>query len=104
YWGAIERRLAELALDRRSVVLLLDDVDGMLGEAVLHLGRWLTLTERYPRLISIVLATTPSAAPRLGDRIAQQAHLRIDLGIWTLEETEEYLRRALSHVGCRSCP
>lgn len=103
-WNAVEHRLAELALDRRRVVILLDDVDGMLGDVALQLGRLLTQTERFPRLLSLVLATTPAAAPRLGERIAQQAHLRIDLGAWTVEETAEFMHRAVTRAGRAKSP
>lgn len=94
-WNSLEARLTELALDGRRVALLLDDVDGALGDAVTQIGRLLTLAERFPQLLTLVLAAMPENLSRLGSRILEQAHLRVDLGPWTLEETEEFMRRAL---------
>ena len=81
-------------LDKVRVTLLLDDVDGAIGDAVNQITRLFTLAERFPRLLTLVLVSTPENLSRLGPRLLEQAHLRVDLGPWTLDETEEFLGRA----------
>jgi type II secretory pathway predicted ATPase ExeA len=103
-WNALELRISELALDRARIVILLDDVDGALGDAVCQIGRILALGDRFPKLISLILSSSPSNLHRLGARILQQAHLRVDLGAMTLEETTEFLRRAITRSGASACP
>lgn len=103
-WNALESRLIELALDRVRVALLLDDVDGALGDAVTQFSRLLTIAERFPKLLTIVLVSAPGNLNRLGSRILEQAHLRVDLGPWTLDDTEEFMRRAIAGSGCNASP
>lgn len=103
-WNALEARLTELALDRGRVALILDDIDGAWGDAVNQINRLLTLTERFPRLLTLVLASTPENLSRLGSRILDQAHLRIDMGPWSLDETVEFFRRAIAHSGRNTNP
>ena len=103
-WNALESRLTELALDRVRVALLLDDVDGALGDAVTQINRLLTLSDRFPKLLTLILVSSPCSLQRLGTRVLEQAHLRIDLGAWSLEETVEFMKRAFDASGCRSTP
>lgn len=103
-WNALELRLTELAIDRGRIALLFDDVDGAMGDAVTQINRMLTATERHPGLITLVLSTTADALPRLGNRILDQAHLRIDLGAWSLDETAEFMRRAMASCGRGESP
>lgn len=103
-WNALETRLMELAIDQGRLALLLDDVDGAMGGSVTQISRLLATTERHPGLITLVLSTTADALPRLGNRILDQAHLRIDLGPWSLDETTEFMRRAMESCGRRESP
>lgn len=103
-WNALETRLTELALDRARVVLLLDDVDGALGDVVGQICRMLALADRFPKLLSLVLSTHPDHLHRLGARVLQQAHLRVELSALTHDETIEFLRRAIEVSGARVNP
>jgi general secretion pathway protein A len=103
-WNALESRIKELALDGARIALLLDDADSALGDAMLQIGRLLTLAERLPNLLTLVIATTRNHLSRFGERILQQAHLRIELDAWTLEETAEFMRRAISARGRSGSP
>lgn len=98
-WNALENRLTELALDEVRLTLLLDDVDGAMGDAVTQITRLFNLAERFPRLLTLVLVSTPESLNRLGPRLLEQAHLRVDLGPWTLDESEEFLNRAFLQAG-----
>jgi general secretion pathway protein A len=103
-WNALESRIVELALDRARIVVLLDDVDGALGDAISQIHRLLALGDRFPTLMSLILSSHPTNLHRFGTRILQQAHLRVELGALTLEETTEFLRRALATSGTSASP
>jgi MSHA biogenesis protein MshM len=89
-WRQITDRLAELELESRHAVLLLDDLDRAAPSGLLAVERLLAL-DAAP--LTIAASARPESAGRLGPRIIEHAALRIDLAPWNEDETSEYLNR-----------
>lgn len=95
-WQSAARRLAELALEQVPARILIDDCDAASAEVHGLLTRLLSVPEAN---LTIVAAAHPESLGRLGSRLVDQAALRIDLSIWTEQETRQYLSSSLLEAG-----
>ena len=99
-WRLVSIKLAELALEQTPAILALDDADAAAAEATPLVQRLVVVPD--VRLTVIVAART-ATAERLGSRLLDLADLRVDLALWTEDETRDYLQGTLAEAG-RSQP
>lgn len=82
-----------------AATLLLDDADQAGADVRQQLLRLVSLTSSPTPWLTIVLATTPSGARRLGDELLDALDLRIELEPWTEPEMIGYIQHALLAAG-----
>jgi general secretion pathway protein A len=95
-WLAIGDRLAELKLESRRTVALVDDLEQLTGDGQIAVERLLAL---WDASLTIIATARSGSARRISPRILDQAALRIDLAPWNEDETRSYLHSSLSQAG-----
>ena len=95
-WRATTDRLAELRLEQVPAVLAVDDLDSAQAEATALVLRLLNVPDAE---LTVVAAACDETATRIGTRLLDQAELRIELAMWTIEETRDYLKSSLTAAG-----
>ncbi|MCI0360278.1 MAG: ATP-binding protein, partial [Planctomycetaceae bacterium] len=91
-WRLAVDRLAELRLEQVPAVLAIDDLDGAGSDTRLLVERLLHLADTE---LTVVAAAGDESLMRLGKRLLDLAELRIELALWTAEETGDYLKASL---------
>jgi len=95
-WRLATDRLAELRLEQVAAVLALDDLDSARDDV-------LTLVERLLHLpdveLTVVAAARDEDVSELGKRLVDLAELRIELALWTADDTRDYLQASLAAAG-----
>jgi type II secretory pathway predicted ATPase ExeA len=95
-WRLTTDRLAQLRLEQVHAVLALDDLDQAAREGQTVVQRLLHVPDVE---LTVVAAAADDAVPRLQPRLVDQAELRIELSLWTADDTREYLRASLEAAG-----
>lgn len=98
-WRDIFDRIQVNRYQQTRTVLMFDDADGaspQMLDSVLRLVQWKTLVETQ---FTILLAADSARMMRLGRRLIELAHLRIDLQPWELEESSRFLKRSVQSAG-----
>jgi type II secretory pathway predicted ATPase ExeA len=103
-WRLVEDQLSAAAFARRTVVLLLDDVDETYADAVPQLVRLAQCEALGDLRLSIVVAAHPRRTSRLGKRMIELVDLRIDLAAWEELDVRNYLHKAITAAGGTSFP
>jgi type II secretory pathway predicted ATPase ExeA len=95
-WRQMADRLAELRLEGRTAIILLDDLDRATPGGLALVERLLHL----PAGGAIVVGSARrQTASRIGQRLIEQVALRIELEPWSEGETGEFLRTSLARAG-----
>ena len=95
-WRLTTDRLAELRLEQVPAVLVLDDLDQSTGEVLIVVQRLL----QVPDVVFTVLASAcDDGVSRLGSRLTDLAELRIELALWTADDTRNFLKASLAAAG-----
>ena len=95
----IEELLQQNLLQNETTVLLLDDADQAGADVLTQLVRLAQLPASRVGNLTIVLASNPAQANRLGSRLTELVELRIDLEPWDAQDTTGYLQTALVAAG-----
>ena len=95
-WRAATDRLAELRLEQVPTVVALDDLDRASRDALTVVERLLQVTDVE---FTVVAAAGETTVARLGSRLVDQVELRIELALWTTEDTRDYLQASLQAAG-----
>lgn len=98
-WRTCLDRLEEFRYQRTGAVLLFDDADDVAPEVVPYLVRLLQLDAAGPSGVTVVLATNPKSLGRLPLRLLERCDLRVDLDVWEVDETYQYLQQTLARAG-----
>ncbi|MDX1944094.1 MAG: AAA family ATPase [Pirellulaceae bacterium] len=93
-WRHIGNRLGELALEKTAAIVALDDLDAAGAEGAAFVLRLIALSDA--RLTVVASART---GDRVHSRLLELADLRIDLALWTEDETRDYLSGTLAEAG-----
>lgn len=99
YWRWVTDRLAEYAYQKRTAVVLLDDVDRAAPEVIVQINRLARLSPAGDLRLTIVLSGRPAEIGRVGDSLLELADLRIDLGCWRPDDTARYVANSLALAG-----
>lgn len=92
-WRQLMDCVAELRLEQRSAVVLLDDLDRAANSGLGIVERLLSLAGAP---LTLVASARPQSAGRLGINLLEHAALRIDLSPWSEAETADFLAQSLS--------
>jgi general secretion pathway protein A len=95
-WRLAADRLAELRLEQVAAVLVIDDAETAPAEVLGLVRRLLKLPDGQ---LTVVAAADDAAAGRLAPWLVELAELRIELAVWTEDETRHYLKTSLSRAG-----
>ncbi len=98
-WGRLADRLLERRFQQAATVMLLDDADCVLEEALPAVLRFTQLDAAPESYWTVVLAAEPQRFPRLGARLLDLVELRVDLDPWSEEDTFQYVRQSLAKAG-----
>lgn len=82
-----------------GMALLLDDADQAGADVRQQLLRLVGLASAATPWLTLVLATTPSGARRLGDELLDALDLRVELEPWSEPEMVGYIQHALVEAG-----
>lgn len=95
-WRLAADRLAELRMEQVPAVLALDDLDDAPSDTRSLVQRLLHLPD-----VELTIAATAheGQVSRLGSRLLDLAELRIELALWTEDDTRDYLNASLSAAG-----
>jgi general secretion pathway protein A len=95
-WRLATDRLAELRLEQVPAALAVDDLDGATSEVLGLVQRLVGVADVE---LTIVAAARDEGIARLGKRLLDKAELRMELSLWTFDETRDYLKASLSAAG-----
>ena len=95
-WRIATDRLAELRLEQVPAALVIDDAESAAADVLGLVHRLLKLPDCQ---LTVVAAAGESAAGRLAPWLVELAELRIELSVWTEDETRHYLKSSLSRAG-----
>jgi type II secretory pathway predicted ATPase ExeA len=95
-WRLATDRLAELRMEQVPAVLALDDLDAASGDALTLVERLLQVPEVE---LTVIAAARDESVSELGKRLLDLAELRIELALWTADDTRDYLQASLAAVG-----
>ena len=98
-WRAIGDRLVENRCQRLDTVILLDDADQALPEALQVVARLAQQDPSAEARLTMILAAQTGRAAALGSRLLELADLRIDLDPWEAIDTQSYVESALKSAG-----
>lgn len=98
-WRTCLDRLEEYRYQRIAAVLLFDDADEMTPEIVPYLIRLLQLDANGSSFATLALAVNPQGLGRLSRRLVDLCDLRIDLDVWDVGETHQFLQQCLARAG-----
>lgn len=90
-WRLLEERFAEIAYERRSIVLLLDDVQRATGDVLDQVRRLMHLDSVHGSPLSVVFAAPLYAAGQIPSDFHELSALRITLEPWQVEDTSAFL-------------
>jgi type II secretory pathway predicted ATPase ExeA len=104
---ALYRALADALVAGRcqqmASVLLVDDADQGRGEVLDEILRLVQLNQASDLGLTVVLSARPHALARLGERLLEQAELRVDLEGWEFDDSAAFVKKSLADAG-RSSP
>jgi type II secretory pathway predicted ATPase ExeA len=95
-WRIATDRLAELRLEQVPAVLVIDDAHTAAADVLNLVHRLLKLPDGQ---LTVVAAASETAIGRLPAWLLELAELRIELSVWTEDETRHYLKSSLSRAG-----
>lgn len=95
-WRLATDRLAELRLEQVPAVLVIDNLDQATGDALIMVQRLLQMVDVE---FTVVASACDDAVSRLGRRLLDLAELRIELALWTADDTRDYLSGSLAAAG-----
>jgi type II secretory pathway predicted ATPase ExeA len=98
-WRMCLDRLEEFRYQRIAATLLLDDADEMTPEIGPYLIRLLQLDTAGTSSITLVLAANSLGLGRLSRRLLDLCDLRVDLDVWEVDETHQFLQQSLARAG-----
>jgi general secretion pathway protein A len=98
-WRALDDRLQEHRYRQLDTVILLDDAEEAGRNVLPHIAR---LAENDPApdaRLTVILAVEKANVYSLGNRLLEQADLRIDVEPWTSEDIDGFLASSLTQAG-----
>ena len=95
-WRLATDRLAELRLEQVPALLLVDDVDAAAGETVRLVQRLVHVPDAA---LTIVAAARELPYSSQKQWLHELAELRIELALWSEEETRNYVQATLARAG-----
>jgi type II secretory pathway predicted ATPase ExeA len=95
-WRLTADRLAQLRLEQVPAVIMLDDIDVAAAETLAVVQRLLSAPDAG---LTVVAAARDASVHRLPEWLHERAELRIELALWTEDETNDYLRATLRRAG-----
>jgi type II secretory pathway predicted ATPase ExeA len=98
-WQPIVDRIVANRYQRRDTVLLLDDVDESADPVLARIARLAESDTSPESRLTTVLVADSRRVDRLGQRLLELAELKIEVEPWTSEDTDQFLRHALSRAG-----
>ncbi len=101
-WRGIVDCLAEQRCQQLHTLVLLDDADEAPAEVLEQVVRLAQHDVTSRSRLTIVLAASVHRASRLGRRLLALADLRVDLDVWSPEDTAQFLADALHRCGRES--
>lgn len=93
-WRAIEDRFQGAAMAGQSIVPVVDHTDQTDQRALVDLGRCCHLAQQYH--CTVVVSARPVLSTGLVDAVGPLCDLRIELPLWDLEETSQFVTSVLS--------
>jgi type II secretory pathway predicted ATPase ExeA len=102
-WRRLNDRLAEHRLQRLASVILLDDADRAPPATHTQIERLVQCDTVGDGGLTIVLSAQRDYAHRISHRLLELGDLRIDIGPWSLADTQGYVAHVLRQGG-RSRP
>lgn len=100
-WRMCLDRLEEFRYQQMSAALLFDDADDLAPEVVPYLMRLLHLDGAGPNCVTLVLATHPQSLGGMPRRLLELCDLRVDLELWEVDETHQFLQQCLARAGAK---
>jgi MSHA biogenesis protein MshM len=98
-WRMVTDRIAEYRYQQLGVVMFFDDADQADRQVLTQVARLAHSNCSPDSRLTMVLAGREEQMGRLGDSLLELAELRIDLGPWGREDTENYVQAALAQAG-----
>ena len=98
-WRDIFDRIQVNRYQQTRTILMFDDADcaqPQVADAMLRLIQWKTMVER---LFTVVLSADSARLMRLGRRVIELAHLRIDLQPWEQADSAKFLQESAQNAG-----
>jgi len=102
-WQALADKITAHRYQQLETVLLLDDADVASAEVLVQVGRLVRYEPLPDARLVLVLAGRRQRLGRLGMDLLDRVDLRIDVEAWGVDETREFVTRALARAG-RSQP
>lgn len=97
-WSRIQQQLANGALVRQAIVILIDNVDSAHRDCGLVLRRLMNLAESLDAAVTVLLfSKEPVASPELQEQI----ELSIELSGWSRSETSQFISHATRTAGAK---
>jgi general secretion pathway protein A len=98
-WNLLADRLVELRYEQTACLVALDDAHLASTAVKQQVERLAHLAGSAQTQLTLLLASTPEDAGRLGQEWLDQIELRIDLTPWTEEETAHHIAQCLLSSG-----
>jgi general secretion pathway protein A len=98
-WTAIADKLAEFRYERLRAVLLVDDADEAAADVLVQLARLAQWEATCDARMTITLAARTERLTKIGRRLLELTDLRIEIGAWSLADTQRYIEQALAKAG-----
>lgn len=98
-WRRLNDRMAEHRLERLASLVLLDDADRAPPETQRQIERLVQADASGSAGLTVVLAGQREHPQRISSRLLELAELRIDVGPWSLADTQGYMTHVLRQAG-----
>jgi type II secretory pathway predicted ATPase ExeA len=98
-WARLTDHLVERRYQRNPAVLILDDADTALDQALSAVVRLLQTDSMEDPQLTFVLSIQSQNVARLGRRLLELIDLRIELEPWTVEETGKFVEETIAKAG-----
>jgi type II secretory pathway predicted ATPase ExeA len=90
-WRRLDDRLVEIGYERRSVVVLLDDVQRAAGDVLDQVRRLMHFDSVHGSPLTVIFAAPSNAAGQIPSDFHELAALRIELEPWQVDDTHAFL-------------
>ncbi|MGB6042743.1 MAG: AAA family ATPase [Pirellulales bacterium] len=90
-WRRLDDRFVEIGYERRSVVVLLDDVQRAAGDVLDQVRRLMHFDSVHGSPLTVIFAAPSHAAGQIPSDFHELAALRIELEPWQVDDTHAFL-------------